>query len=346
MGHRCNYVVRERGVLTLYYSHWGALTVPRDLFWGLAAARAFFAGHDACADEDWLDDVWGEGGAALDVDGQTLTIYGGEIYGPARELLIELMSAVWARDNFRVRDASSFIDIALAVGLPASTVEASHLPSAPLDVSDAGQNGREDGYARTLVVVDGEPRFARTLATSVLELGAARAHELRQLPDLAESKALWETHAPPEWEVEKLPLVERLCDALVIDTRAKRLEASEYQLRRGTSRAHYETLWPGYELVPLAGLDEVLARLEHPDLPPPVRPPPRPTADLLGEIEKFLFGSRSDPATWFASIVEQQEGGWVNPHALVSPVDGRPRDATQANLMFRAVVHEVLAKRR
>ena len=344
MGHRCNYVVRERGALTLYYSHWGALTVPRDLFWGLAAARAFLAGHDPCGDEDWLDDVWGEGGAALDVDSQTVTIYGGEIYGPARDLLFELMGAVWARDNFRVRDASSFIDIALAVGLPASAVEASHLPSAPIDVADPGQTGREDGYTQTLIVVDGEPRFARPMVTSVLELGAARAGELQQLPDLAEAKALWEQHAPPEWENPKRPLVERLCDAVVIDTRAKRLEASAYQLRRTTSRAHYEALWPGYELVPLAGLDEVLARLEHPELRPPAPPPLRATEDLLGEVEKFLFGSRSDPATWLASMAER-EGGWVNPHALVSPVDGRPRDAAQANAMFRAVVREVLAKR-
>lgn len=45
-------------------------------------------------------------------------------------------------------------------------------------------------------------------------------------------------------------------------------------------------------------------------------------------------------------LMEREPGGWVNPHALVSPGDGRPRDAASANEIFRAVVVDVLRSRR
>ncbi|MBA3499440.1 MAG: hypothetical protein M4D80_34755 [Myxococcota bacterium] len=345
MGHRCNYVVRERGEITLYYSHWGALGVPRDWFWGLAAARGFLAGHEPCKPDGWVDDVFGEGGAALDLDTRTLTINGGEIYGPARDLLVVLMRVVWARDGFRVHDAASFVEIATAVGLPASSVEAEHLADTALDVDDPDASGREEGYMSTLVVVDGALRFTRSNATAVVEMGAPHVHELGRLPDLAEALELWASKPAAPWESEKSSFVDRLSEAIVIDTRALRLELDAYQVRRSTSRRHYEALWQGFAIAGHGGLRAVLSRVNHPELVLPPEPAPPTLAEQLAQIESYLFSTRSDPAEWMASLQAREPDSWVNPHALISPGDGRPSDAPLANTLFRAVVAEVLAKR-
>jgi len=343
MGHRCNYVSRRNGELQLIYSHWGALTVPRDFFWGLAAAEEFLDEHQPCDDSHWLDDVFGEGGAALDHDNKVLTIDGGEIYGHARDLLFELMRAVWARDGYSVRDAESFVDIATAVGLPASTVEAEHIPAEPIDVTDDACVGRDDGYFDTLVVVDGVIRFCAA-RKCVLELGPARVGELASLPDLAEAKQLSATRPPPSWESERRSMRERLLDAIVIDTRERRVDASLYELSRGTSRRHYQERWPGYQVTRVT-LDDALGRLGHPDLPPSPPAPVPSIEDQLGEIEQYLFGTRSDPIDLMTVLIQQYPGGVVNPHAMVSPVDGRPDNGPHANALFREVLSEVLAKR-
>ena len=116
MGHRCNYAWREDGEVTVYYSHWGALSIVRDFFWGLDRSREFLSQQEVSEDGAWLDDVFGEGGAAIDVDNKTLTLSGDDC-GSARALLIELAQAVWAHDGFTVRDVDSIVDVAVSVGV-------------------------------------------------------------------------------------------------------------------------------------------------------------------------------------------------------------------------------------
>src|SRR5688572_6380071 len=92
MGHRCNYVLLDDGKRTLYASNWGALTIVRDFFWGLDAALRFLDGEQVVDEADgWYDDVFGEGGAAIDLDHNVVAISGGELHGHARELAIKLM---------------------------------------------------------------------------------------------------------------------------------------------------------------------------------------------------------------------------------------------------------------
>lgn len=79
MGQRASLaVLTERGT-ELYYTHWRANTLERDLFWGPAHATAFIRRQRSEADgAEILDDVWAEGGAVVDHTRQVLLWYGGE----------------------------------------------------------------------------------------------------------------------------------------------------------------------------------------------------------------------------------------------------------------------------
>lgn len=68
MGQRANLILVEAGKYQLFYSHWCANTLPRDLFWGPDHAQAFIRIQRPVGDSGWLDDVWAEGGAILDID--------------------------------------------------------------------------------------------------------------------------------------------------------------------------------------------------------------------------------------------------------------------------------------
>jgi hypothetical protein len=73
MGARAQYVVIENGAWQRYYSHWGANRVAADLLAGPAAAtRCFRANRDL---DEWLDDVWCEGAALVDLDRRVLLWY-------------------------------------------------------------------------------------------------------------------------------------------------------------------------------------------------------------------------------------------------------------------------------
>jgi len=350
MGHRCNYAVREHGKVTVYYSHWGALTILRDFFWGLDHATSFLAQQEPRGDDGWLDDVWGEGGAALDLDQKTLTLDdGGQLRHATRALGLEILREIWAHDGFTVRVADSFRDIATAVGLPIEVAEAEHTPRAPLDFCDDVWTGRADGLFRTLVAVDGVLRFTRE-TDAILELGADRLVELEGLPDHAEAYARWERTDKQDWEDTKLSLFERIDDVVIIDTAARQLVCKRSELRNGKVRRYFEAKWPGWTLASYRPEEsaEIRARVGLPAQP--VLEEPVPSLDAqLGELERDLFGTATDLGAWFrerSATLMATPGGWVNPDAVKPTHDGRPGDAIDANARFRAALETVLARRR
>ncbi len=73
MGDRANYAIRENGQVELFYSHWGATTIAEDIFWGPPKTEAFIRGSTPA--DEWLDDVWAQGGIAFDKDRRSLTYY-------------------------------------------------------------------------------------------------------------------------------------------------------------------------------------------------------------------------------------------------------------------------------
>lgn len=99
MGHRANLVViTERG-RELYYSHWGASTLDRTLFWGPDVATQYARQHTSFDDAiELLDEVWGEGGAVIDHVQRTLLWFGGEdvlFDVPLRRVHQSMMAEMW-----------------------------------------------------------------------------------------------------------------------------------------------------------------------------------------------------------------------------------------------------------
>jgi len=322
VGHRCNYVVRENGARTLYYSHWGALGIVRNFFWGLDAARAFLAEQEET--DDWLDDVWGEGGIALDVDERVLVVTGGDIVGEPRDLSLRLMSAIWGWDRFQVRDVESLVEIGGAVGVPRERIEAAHFALPALDVNDPKSSGREGGHLGAMILVDGAVRFCQN-DRAVLELGPSGVPDLLRLPDLEEA--------------QKIGIRESWLWIVVIDTHARRLAAASHHLRRHTSLRHYAARWPGWEFDPYRDLNEMKRRLALPDFPPAPVEPPMSIEDQLARVERHLFKQRRDPVELMKKIAAKHPTLAVNPRSMSSPGDGMPANGRD---VFARAVREVL----
>ncbi|WP_321388108.1 hypothetical protein [uncultured Enterococcus sp.] len=98
MGQRANLIIVENNEYTLYYDHWAANSLDSYLFWGPERAAAFFRDHEKSGEEYWLDTVWCEGGAVIDLDLKVLLFFGGEdIYYdiPLRKMYLKVLKAMW-----------------------------------------------------------------------------------------------------------------------------------------------------------------------------------------------------------------------------------------------------------
>ncbi len=120
MGQRANLIIVENRGYAIYYSHWCANTITRDLFWGPENAIDFVRAQRAVDESGWLDDVWAEGAAVVDCDGQILVLYGGDdvLYDvPLRRVYLEMLRRVWR--GWEVRWAyEGIVEIADYVGYP------------------------------------------------------------------------------------------------------------------------------------------------------------------------------------------------------------------------------------
>ncbi len=124
MGQRANYAIVENGQFRLFYSHWAANTLDRDLFWGPRHSLTFIRQQKELQPDDWLNDVWCEGGAVVDLDSNKLTLFGGEDIKyeiPLRRLYLRLLAKSW--DGWEVNWADEGIaDLADTAGYPRERV--------------------------------------------------------------------------------------------------------------------------------------------------------------------------------------------------------------------------------
>lgn len=121
MGQRANVVVIEGHRRRLYYDHWCANRIEVEMVWGPAQAIRFAESLRRVEEpQGWLDEVWCEGAAVIDLDARVLLLFGGEDVAydvPLRRALLRLMRITWA--GWEIRWAHEGIaSVADHVGLP------------------------------------------------------------------------------------------------------------------------------------------------------------------------------------------------------------------------------------
>lgn len=125
MGQRANLIIFKNSTYDLYYSHWCANSLPRELFWGPEHALHFIQIQNKVDSETgWLDAVWAEGGAIIDLDKKVFILYGGEDIKqdiPLRRVYLQLLAQVWS--GWEIKWAYEGIaDLADYVGYPKTKV--------------------------------------------------------------------------------------------------------------------------------------------------------------------------------------------------------------------------------
>lgn len=124
MGQRANLIIIEDGKYTLRYDHWCANRLDKILFWGIGYALDYFEAQDKVGEEGWLDEIWAEGGAILDLDKKHLLWWGGEdvLYNVNLRLVyLKMQAKVWK--DWTVEWANrGIVDLAEYVGYPKEKV--------------------------------------------------------------------------------------------------------------------------------------------------------------------------------------------------------------------------------
>jgi hypothetical protein len=120
MGQRANLIILDKGEYTLYFDHSCADRLDEILFWGADYALDYFLTRKKFGDRYWLDNIWAEGGAVLDLDKNHLLWWGGEdIINDVilRRVHLKLQKKVWG--NWTIEWAHrGIVDIAEYVGYP------------------------------------------------------------------------------------------------------------------------------------------------------------------------------------------------------------------------------------
>jgi hypothetical protein len=73
MGQRANYIIKEGGAITLYYNHWRANSVARDLYLGDERFVAFV--KDCQPADELLEEIWIEGCVLVDFDAKVMSFW-------------------------------------------------------------------------------------------------------------------------------------------------------------------------------------------------------------------------------------------------------------------------------
>ena len=124
MGHRTNLIIIENGEKKVYYDHWIAINLDRTLFWDFTFVLEYIKAQERVGDEMWLDELFAEGGAVVDVDKKYLLWFAcGDVgrFVPYRRKFLELQRKIW--EGWEVEWASrGVVDMAEYVGYPKENV--------------------------------------------------------------------------------------------------------------------------------------------------------------------------------------------------------------------------------
>lgn len=116
MGSRANHVLVKDGQWHLYGGR-GAIDLPWAWFWGPDEAVALIESQEAIPRAHWLDDVWCEGAALVDLDRRVLLLFDRNVfYGDValRRAYLMLLAHTWP--GWTLRWVPRFLDLATYVG--------------------------------------------------------------------------------------------------------------------------------------------------------------------------------------------------------------------------------------
>ncbi|TDF95466.1 hypothetical protein [Paenibacillus piri] len=144
MGQRANLVIVHQDGYDLYYNHWCANTLPRELFWGPQHAISFVEAQSKIDETDWLDDIWAEGGVVIDAEKKLLLFFGGEeeLWSiPYRRIFLRLMQKVWGDwellwANEGIVDIAGYVGVSREVVLTRQDDDLAEISLAPPEEKD------------------------------------------------------------------------------------------------------------------------------------------------------------------------------------------------------------------
>lgn len=128
MGDRANYLILNKGKLSVFYAHWGGPTVPRELNDGPAACERFIRSQQRVRSKALLEFAFMEGGIALDKDTRRALVFGGPgavNYDPlVQARLMHRLRPIWEAEGWTIDWARRYAyDLVAFVGLPGEKVE-------------------------------------------------------------------------------------------------------------------------------------------------------------------------------------------------------------------------------
>lgn len=307
MGHRANLVLVDENGYRLFSCHWCAKSIPADVFWGAQFAIPFIMQQETKLD-DWLDEVWAEGGVLVDTHQRHLLLYGGESLSldiPLRRVYMALLQENWP--DWTVQWAHDGIaDLGAYVGLDRSRFAHDHPERYALDMLSL-EPPKEERY--TSIV--GSFRFEDG-SVHLFPIDDLRASDrLAYGPELVEvAKQRGGVETLSLADLDEFPLA-----GFHIDVAEKRLE---FWSADDPGVLHLLTpLWPGWELIWLKDSFETqLTRLGDRLIFPAID-----QEKLVETLSTILTHEDSfDPVKMIQNRVKERENQghevWVNPSAL------------------------------
>jgi hypothetical protein len=79
MGNRANFVIVKDQDWQLYYSHWGGCRMLDALIGGPDLALRYAQSLRPCAKDEWVDPIWADDGAVVDLDRRRVLFFGDEL---------------------------------------------------------------------------------------------------------------------------------------------------------------------------------------------------------------------------------------------------------------------------
>jgi len=97
MGNRANFVIVKDQDWQLFYSHWAGARMLDALIGGPELALRYARSQRPVAKHDWVDPLWADGGAVVDLDRRRLLFFGDELMVGMNErrAMMTVLAAVW-----------------------------------------------------------------------------------------------------------------------------------------------------------------------------------------------------------------------------------------------------------